>query len=71
MFFFVHPNLLRNKAGQTPLHFAALRGEQWIIEELEERGAMSSIVAADEDGLTPLGLANAEGNILVVICLTY
>lgn len=32
-----------------------------MIEELEERGALSSIVEVDEDGLTPLGLANAEG----------
>lgn len=28
---------------------------------MEERGALSSIVEVDEDGLTPLGLANAEG----------
>jgi len=52
----------RNNAGQTPMHLAVRRGELWIVEELEERGATDTLLMEDKDGLSPLGWASTEAS---------
>lgn len=42
----------KNKRGQTPLHFAAYRGDLEVVKKLLEHGA--DINAPDEDNYTPL-----------------
>ncbi|MBL8299657.1 MAG: ankyrin repeat domain-containing protein [Rhodanobacteraceae bacterium] len=50
----------RNRAGQTAAMFAALFGRQRLIDELAARGA--DLGAADAAGMTPLKLAQQQGN---------
>lgn len=49
----------RDKAGRTPLHHAAMRGNRETAEVLLSNGAL--VNARDGDGFTPLRWAMASG----------
>ena len=48
---------VKTNNGQTPLHYAAERGGLEIVKMLLARGAESDLSAQDDDGHTPLALA--------------
>jgi len=48
----------RDKAGRTPLHLAAIRGNKEVAEVLLNNGAL--VNARDRDGWTPLRWAMAS-----------
>ena len=50
----------RNRAGQTAAMFAAIFGQQNLIDRLAARGA--DLGATDAAGQTPQGLAQQQGN---------
>ena len=54
----------KNGQGQTPLHFAAQRGEVRIVGNMLNRGGKPNI--ADNDGLTPLHYAALAGHARVM-----
>lgn len=55
--------------GRTPLHHAARRGNLAAVEKLIELGGAEDVWLEDNDGATPLRLANQRGATCIVKCL--
>ncbi|TVQ82573.1 MAG: hypothetical protein EA357_08965 [Micavibrio sp.] len=50
-----NPNLPDKNTGKTPLHYAVLRGDQWLVEQFMAHGGKAH--QRDKDGKTPLSIA--------------
>lgn len=55
---------MKDSQGMTALHLAATHGYYEIVKALVEKGA--SLDAVDNDMMTPMHFACADGNVAVV-----